>query len=183
MSDYDSYSVEEMGMPTCHIRPYQFEPLAPNALVQENAETEPETGENNNRIGTLGWCVGEHCKAMETNEESIWDKEEVPLFYFGVGERCITQIFLTVCLNAEILKTTLAALNNRRGDRMETSNRSMRYAAYRQFTCWVHDRLGRGVRKAIPSCAVLAIRDAYPENGMVYVPFLEEKDEIAASIQ
>ena len=80
VSDYD----EEMVMPTCHIRTYQFEPLSPNSLMPE---TEADTEENRepNRIGILGWCVCEHCKVMETNEESPCCREEVPAAYFGVG--------------------------------------------------------------------------------------------------
>ena len=65
-------------------------------------------------------------------------------------------------------------LNNERGDDINIHNRFLRYAGYRQYTRWVHNRLGRGIRKAIPSCAIWAIRDAYPEIGnLTYVPFQE----------
>ena len=39
----------------------------------------------------------------------------------------------------------------------------MRLVAYRQYTWWIHGHLGRRIRIAIPSCAVSAIRDVYPE--------------------
>ena len=71
-------------------------------------------------------------------------------------------------------------LNNVRGDGINASNQSMRYAGYRQYTWWVHNRLGKGVRKVIPTCAIWAIRDAYPEPSKGYVPFKEGKDEINA---
>ena len=46
--------------------------------------------------------------------------------------------------------------------------RTLRLAAYRQFTWWVHTRLGKAVRKVIPSCAVWSIRDAFPEANYEY---------------
>ena len=79
------------------------------------------------------------------------------------------------------VKTVLHMLNNMRGDDINIHNRSLRYAGYRQYTWWVHNRLGRGVRKAISSCAIWAIRDAYPElDNLTYVPFQEVRDELNA---
>ena len=55
--------------------------------------------------------------------------------------------------------------------------RSLRYSGYKQYTWWVHNRLGKGVRRVIPSCALSAIRDRYPEEDGVYIPFMESKTE------
>ena len=46
--------------------------------------------------------------------------------------------------------------------------RSYRYAAYRQFTWWVHGRLGPNKRYPIPACATHAIRTQYPSPDNVY---------------
>ena len=73
-------------------------------------------------------------------------------------------------------------MNNKRGDRMNNENRSMRYAAYKIFTWWVHNRLGKDVWKPAPSCAVWPIRDSYPEVNIIYTPFQEARDEISASL-
>lgn len=54
---------------------------------------------------------------------------------------------------------------------------SFRYAGYKQFTWWVHNHLGFGVRKVIPSCAVWAIRETYPAPDGKYIPFMEYKEE------
>lgn len=49
--------------------------------------------------------------------------------------------------------------------------RSYRYAAYRQFTWWMHGWLGRKVRRIIPSCSVKKIRSVYPEANGLYTGF------------
>ena len=54
---------------------------------------------------------------------------------------------------------------------------SFRYAGYKQFTWRVHNNLGKGVRKVIPSCAVWAIKNAYPSPDEKYIPFMESKEE------
>ncbi|XP_044180558.1 uncharacterized protein LOC122961799 [Acropora millepora] len=46
-----------------------------------------------------------------------------------------------------------------------------RYAAYRQFTWWVHDRLGKYVRRVIPACVVKEIRAAFPDSQGNYTGF------------
>lgn len=49
--------------------------------------------------------------------------------------------------------------------------RNYRYAAYRQFTWWVHDRLGKYVRRVIPACVVKEIRAAFPDSQGNYTGF------------
>lgn len=178
-----SESEEEMQPQhyTTNLRPYDFEPVPSNHS--------PQRRDNNNmlpsqtRKGHTSWCICGKCKSMETEEESKCCREadEVPEEYFGC-HKCITnnENFKVVCLNREVLKTTLSALNNMRGDDIRISHRSMRYAGYRQYTWWVHNRLGKGVRKVIPSCAIWAIRDVYPELDKQYTPFQEAKDEMNA---
>ena len=89
---------------------------------------------------------------------------------------------LRLRVHAEVIKATLAGLSNLRGDQLNIKNRSMSYATYTIFTWWVHNRLGRVVRKAIPSCGVWAIRVSYSEENLVYTPFQEARDEMAASL-
>ena len=52
--------------------------------------------------------------------------------------------------------------------------RLLRLAAYRQFTHWAHEMLGRGVRIVIPSCVVSAVRRAFPEESGHYVGFRDQ---------
>ena len=78
-----------------------------------------------------------------------------------------------VCLAKPVLDTALSALNRLRGDPIELDNRSYRYGGYKQYTFWVHNHLGRGVRKVIPSCAVWEIRRKYPSEDGKYKVFCE----------
>ena len=55
--------------------------------------------------------------------------------------------------------------------------RSYRYADYKQYTWWIHDQLGKGVQKVIPSCAVQAIRNSFPSENQEYTPFIEKNDD------
>ena len=55
--------------------------------------------------------------------------------------------------------------------------RSYRYAAYRQFCWFIHSRLGKGVRKVIPSCVVSKIREVYPSEDGKYTGY-KDGDEV-----
>ena len=49
--------------------------------------------------------------------------------------------------------------------------RDYRYAVYRQFTWLAHNRLGKQVRKVVPSCAVNNIQKKYPAPDYIYIGF------------
>ena len=57
------------------------------------------------------------------------------------------------------------------------SFRNYRYANYKQFTRWIHWRLGKDGRKVTPFCVVWPIRKNYPSENGVYTDFKQaEKD-------
>ena len=58
-------------------------------------------------------------------------------------------------------------------------DRAYRLNAYRNFTCWVHGKLGKGNRKIIPSCVVTCIRKEFPDPNGNYTGFLDGTEEQA----
>ena len=54
---------------------------------------------------------------------------------------------------------------------------SYRYAGYKQYTWWIHDELGKGVRKVISFCTISAIRNFFLSNNQEYFPFIESNDD------
>ena len=165
------------------LKPYDFEPLV-DLDENENDLSNPKANEQGepSRIGNTNWCKCGNCKPMDSEAESLCclDTNEVPDEYFE-GNTCIilSEGFSTVCLSKHTLKTALSALNDLRGDSIKTdrNNCSYRYAGYKQFTWWVHNNLGKGVRKVIPSCSVWAIRTKYPSEDSKYAPFMEYEEE------
>uniref|UniRef100_A0A3B4WFR9 P2X purinoreceptor 7 intracellular domain-containing protein n=1 Tax=Seriola lalandi dorsalis TaxID=1841481 RepID=A0A3B4WFR9_SERLL len=59
---------------------------------------------------------------------------------------------------------------------------SDRYASYRQFTWWVHGRLGRRIHRLIPSCAVSKIRNIYSEPNGIYTGCVHENTNFLTRI-
>ncbi|XP_057296362.1 uncharacterized protein LOC130625322 [Hydractinia symbiolongicarpus] len=184
-SDSSSNEDENDDIPDLStLRPFNFEPEFSleelNKLGTCSSESDEEEDEVS-RIGNNNWCqCGGHCRAMESYSESLCcrDTNEIPDNHFE-GKQCITEAetFGMVCLCKPVLTTALSALNNLRGDAMHTDNCSLRFAGYKQYTWWIHNRLGKGVRKIIPSCALWAIRNKYPSGNGIYIPFTESKSD------
>ena len=74
-----------------------------------------------------------------------------------------------------VLKNVLTGLHETRGDHLEDnlSNRSLRYAAYKQFIWWVFKHLGKGNRRVIPPCASWKMREHFLEPNADYVNYSE----------
>ena len=81
--------------------------------------------------------------------------------------------FVTLCLNELVLKNVLTGLHVTKGDYLEESstNCSLRFAAYKQFTWWVFESLGKNNRRVLPSCAIWKIRSTYPESDGKYTKY------------
>ena len=131
-------------------------------------ETEVEEVEclENSRIGNFEWCMCGHCRSMDTSTESLCCKEvgEISSDRFE-GKQCVTlvQEFSEVCLNEVVLKVTLVGYNDMKNNNKsgKFTNRNLRFVSYKMFTWWVHNKLGKGIRRCIPSCVVWAIRDRF----------------------
>ena len=60
--------------------------------------------------------------------------------------------------------------------------RSYRFAGYKHFLWWIHNQLGKGVRKVIPSCTLWSIREKYPSADGSYIPFKESREDKARQL-
>ena len=49
--------------------------------------------------------------------------------------------------------------------------RNLRYPVYKQFTWWLHNKLGKEIRSVETSCVVYQIQTKFPEDDGRYVPF------------
>lgn len=130
------------------------------------------------RRGSKDWCKCGHCK-KEIREIDCLCCLEVDAISEEKFENqnCITLCteFKTLCLEKFVLQNVLVGLHKTRGDPLasELTNRSLRFAAYKQFIWWIFQKLGKGNRRVIPSCVVWNIRKLYPEANGQYVLFIE----------
>ncbi|XP_078594339.1 uncharacterized protein LOC144872105 [Branchiostoma floridae x Branchiostoma japonicum] len=139
------------------------------------------------RLDDFLWCRCTNCRPMTTVRECVCCHDLTEAETKGVGQwdgiHCLRDHpdFSAVVLNKAVLD---AALNFRVDIKLEPLRdqyppRTYRLQAYRQCTAWLHQRLGRKIRRVLPSCAVWAIREAYPEPaGGNYRGFLDADDEI-----
>ena len=86
-SDDDSMSSDgEQELPSCHILPYQFEPLdhRENEVAQDSTPCEITK-----RVGNTDWCLCGHCKPMTSEAKSVCCIEEISGTFFNT--RCISR--------------------------------------------------------------------------------------------
>ena len=146
-------------------------------------------------LASTSWCECAKCTAMLSGiecqccmeMEGVSERMAENEFY-----NCITEHkqFKIVCLIKDVLYMALVMTNAIRGNplTLPLPNRMLllsyvymkfihifytlycrlyRLAAYRQFIYWTHNKLGKEIRKVIPSCVVVAIRHVFPESDNV----------------
>lgn len=108
------------------------------------------------------------------------------IFLFTSESSCITEHedFNPIVLLPNALWTAMVIEHTRKNTKLQkreeaVTNKMYRYTAYRQFTGFIHNRLGKGVRRIIPACVVNAIREKFPEQNGIYVGFLGEDDNVS----
>ncbi|XP_064633632.1 P2X purinoceptor 7-like [Lineus longissimus] len=183
-SDEESMERREYG-----IQPYRFEPK--RSAGQPQSDEEEREDEETPLTGGIDfaaqvtahvstWCTCDNCAGPLEN----------PLMHFCCHELaeledrlctddldCILlhRAFEKCVLDKDVLRMTLVVMKDVKKASLTEPirNRTYRLAAYRCFTWWTHDRLGRKVRKVIPSCVVVATRKRYPEPDGKYTGFRE----------
>ena len=164
-----------------NLAPYGYEPE--RAISSSNEETESSeietssndaTSENENdqlgRVGNKDWCkCGQYKRKIREIDSLCFTEVPAIIEDKSEGKKCITLAheLQLMCLNKTILKNVLVGLHETRRDPLENykdlQNRSLRFAAYKQFIWWIFQHLGKGNRRVIPSCVVWSIRKLFPE--------------------
>ena len=100
------------------------------------------------RVGISDWCKCQKCVEKKREIDCLYCQEVAALNskFNNCDTACITESpeFTTLCLNESVLKNVLTGLHIFRGDYLEDqcSNRSLGYAAYKQFVWWIFKSLG-----------------------------------------
>ena len=173
-----------------NLQPYQYEPGNDNESSDSASESNilpdelssDDKDDANRRSGNKEWSQCGTCK-KEIREIDCLCCQKVAAISDDKFEsqKCITlsQQFKTLCLEKLVLKNLLVGLHETRGDLLEKdgklSNRSLCFAAHKQFIWWIFERSGKNNRRVIPSCVVWTIRKLYPEANGQYVRFNERE--------
>ena len=185
---------EEINDLISNFLPYCFEPEKESSSGSDTEESSENNDDDSSddelspnseikRAGHKNWCVCGNCKKELREIDSLCCQEvaAIPEENFE-GNQCITmsEQFQTLCLNKIVLKNVLVGLHESKGDPLEkdeVKNRSLRYAAYKQFVWWIYQRLGKGNRRVLPSCVLWKVRKLFPEGNGQYTLYSEgEKD-------
>ena len=159
--------------------PYLYEPekdISSTSSSLSESETSSSDGELNGdtRVGNLEWCHCHECQKEEREIDCLCCQEVAALNskFDAENINCVVQSseFATLCLDKTVLNNVLTGLHVSRGDFLEdnSTNRSLRFAAYKQFVWWIFKSLGKGNRRVIPSCVIWKIRNNYPESNGQY---------------
>ncbi|XP_077345916.1 uncharacterized protein LOC143989588 isoform X4 [Lithobates pipiens] len=150
----------------------------PNSVESEDLETD--------RIGNIQWCVCERCITMPTQVESCCCREiEEVALCIPDGLTCITQVdtFYSQIAHPHHVRIAHHMKHLKGLPRVDpNNNRRLRKTAYRTFLAWIYGILGKKDRRAIPSCAVNAVREVFPDPNACYVGFLYSNDYDAAEM-
>ncbi|XP_061877782.1 uncharacterized protein LOC133630284 [Entelurus aequoreus] len=185
-------------------RPYLFEPEYTDEELQEIEERTRRDGVGQQAEGTEPaaarlrntgnwWCSCGCCVLLPTEEECLccreWDLLQPAVFgdYPVDGtQRCVTssEDFPSL-INRAVLETFfhVPKINWKRRPRPQGENGQLsidqcRLVAYRVVLEWAlrGERLGRGNRRVLPRCIVMAIRSKYPSPTGTYTGFNEAED-------
>lgn len=185
-SDYENDGFDSGDLEIKKITPFAFQPTHTEEeieeklrmLVSNNKNTDCETEENEN--DDTDTCLCQHCIDMGVENIKLCCRREIenPSVQLN-GEECVTatDAFLVVCTNKDVLGTALGAWHHMNGKNLEICNKSYRFIAYRQYIWWQYGKLGKGVRRRIPTCVLSKIRQTFPAADGVYVPFSYGEEE------
>ncbi|XP_062586755.1 P2X purinoceptor 7-like [Saccostrea cucullata] len=165
------------------IRPYMFEPIKENNVIQIENESSSsssdgehgETGDENitadhNVANANDWCSCGNCVTMPTPRENKCCRK-TNIVDGKIEDQSLTCItdhegFIVNCLNKYVLETSYYEYIQENGQLEENEHihELYRYLAYRRFVRWIYQRLGKKNRRILPSCVVIKIRKTFPSE-------------------
>jgi hypothetical protein len=110
-----------------------------------------------NPTSILPWCVCGHCKLMIRQRMNLCCGHQ----------RCLTTTptFYNVCARADVIEiANILNWAHQFNDVPSYENNIFRNQAYRNFVLWQWGKLGRGNRRVVSSCVVLAVRRRFPSD-------------------
>ena len=140
--------------------------------LQYNQEDEEESASEDDGNG----CTCENCVQTQNDFEQACCQDNSAMIGNKLGtEKRIarTSAFRDVCLNVNVLEAALGTWRTFTDNALNISNKSYRFIAYRQYISWVYGWQGKDVRRIIPACVVNTIRDTFPAQDGIYVPFAD----------
>ena len=156
---------------------FAFEPEYPESEIEDRLTAYLQARENGSqeepRIPQTNekWCTCEKCAdELDVPQRLCCQSTTQIIGKKFLDKKCIseTDAFEDVCLNRNVLEAALGTWKEFTDEEMDTSNKSFRLIAYRQYISWIFGWLGKDVRKVIPSCVVQKIRLTFPAPDNVY---------------
>ena len=80
-------------------------------------------------------------------------------------------MFKSVVLDREVLNIAIRAQCDIRAEVADFEMNTYRKAAYRQYILWKYGKLGKGNRRARPSCVIRLVSQTYPAPDGEYMGF------------
>ena len=168
------FSDEEGALFEDSVKPYRFEPRYSENELQVMTHANNAMIESNSTPVDISWCKCGFCVCDADIDEKVYCKTPLLLPDEEFGNlTCITQTtaLANVCLDRNVLKAALGAWREFQNEALRPENKNYRFISYKQYIWWCYGYLGKNKRKPLPNCVITKIREMYPEQSDIYVPF------------
>lgn len=154
---------------------------------EEHSEDEAEQTADNldDKADLSDWCTCDNCSQMDRYVERVCcheipqclEKADDSIIYYEGAEQygCITENpgFRLICLQWQVVDNAWLAYKQtyRQSAYEGPQHKRRRHVAYRELARFLFGIVGVNNRYILPSCAVQAIRKAYPSPELAYTGF------------
>ena len=152
------------------IHPFCFEPIYSASEINEHMNTSEEHMESDkseqhveseSSVNSMDWCICKHCSLDRNITDKICCRNPMILpddKFTDVDCITETETFNFVCLNKEILRTSMADLERIDIRKRALVNVNVRFIGYKQYISWSYVYLGKKKRTPLPNCVLKKIR-------------------------